>query len=111
MIAHLRNVVGLHGINCVTRKLDLATAAGELPPVECWPELWIIDDERFAEAEAILKKTLGPLEPVKKPWICSSCGEEIEGQFSECWQCGRERTDPFMRANQTATISGVGRQR
>ena len=111
MIAHLRNVLGLHEIDCVTRKLDLAAGAGELPPVECWPELWIIDDKRLAEAKAILKKTLAPLEPVKKPWICSGCGEEIEGQFSECWQCGRERADRFTRMSRAVPVAGTGRQR
>ncbi|MGH7927524.1 MAG: putative signal transducing protein [Candidatus Binatia bacterium] len=94
MVAHLRNVLVLHGIECVTRKLDLATGAGELPPVECWPELWIVGDERLTEAQAILKKTLAPVEAVKKLWVCSGCGERIEGQFSECWKCGRERADP-----------------
>jgi hypothetical protein len=93
MVGHLRNVLVLHGIQCVTRKLDLTAAAGELPPVECWPELWIIDDEQLAEAQAILKKTLAPVEAVRKLWECSACGEQIEGQFSECWKCGRERGD------------------
>jgi hypothetical protein len=95
MVGHLRNVLALHGIECVTRKLDLTTGAGELPPLECWPELWIIDDKRLAQAQAILRKTLAPLKAVKKHWICSGCDERIEGQFSECWKCGRERViDP-----------------
>ena len=80
MIAHLRNVLGLHEIDCVTRKLDLAAGAGELPPVECWPELWIIDDRRLAEAKAILKKTLAPLESVKKPWVCPAAARRSTGR-------------------------------
>jgi predicted amidophosphoribosyltransferase len=24
-------------------------------------------------------------------WLCPGCGETIEGQFSDCWQCGAER--------------------
>jgi hypothetical protein len=92
MVGHLRNVLALYGIECVTRKLDLNTGAGELPPVECWPELWILDDERFAQAQAVLTKTLAPVKAVKKSWVCWGCGEQIEGQFSECWKCGREPT-------------------
>jgi hypothetical protein len=110
MIAHLRNVLGLHGIECVIRKTDLATGAGELPPVDCWPELWIVDEGRLAESEAILKKTLAPLEAVKKPWICCACGEEIEGQFSECWQCGRERAGGLMGVSQVTTVSAPGKK-
>jgi hypothetical protein len=73
MIAHLRNVLGLHGIECVIRKVDLAAGAGELPPVECWPELWIIDDARLAEGAAILKKSLAPLEAGTR-WLAHERG-------------------------------------
>ena len=24
-------------------------------------------------------------------WKCDKCGEEIEGQFTECWNCGKGR--------------------
>lgn len=91
MVAHLNNVLETFGIRCATRKLDLCGAAGELPPTECWPELWVVDDRRRLEAESVLRKTLAPLNPVKKPWRCEGCGEEIEGQFSECWRCGESR--------------------
>jgi Putative prokaryotic signal transducing protein len=91
MIGHLKNVLTTFGIRCVTRNLDLSTAAGELPLIECWPELWIVDDEQLLRARAILKKTLAPLEAVKKSWHCDGCGEEVEGQFSECWNCCRSQ--------------------
>ncbi len=54
-------------------------------------ELWVIDEEKVARAKSILKKTLAPLESVKKAWRCDGCDETIEGQFSECWKCGRDR--------------------
>ena len=91
MVGHLKNVLATFEIRCVTRNLDLSSAAGELPPIDCWPELWVVHDEELAEAKAILKKTLAPLESVKKSWRCRDCGEIIEGQFSECWKCGRSR--------------------
>lgn len=91
MIGHLKNVLETYGIECVTRNLYLSSAAGELPPIECWPELWVVEDARYADAEGILRKTLAPLKPVRKPWKCAGCGEEIEGQFSECWKCGETR--------------------
>jgi hypothetical protein len=109
MVGHLRNVLALHGIECVTRKLDLTTGAGELPPVECWPEVWIVEDELFAEAEAILKKTLAPVKAVRKLWLCSGCAEQIEGQFSECWKCGRERGDRALPTVEPTIISKVDR--
>ena len=105
MVGHLRNILALHGIECITRKLDLTSAAGELPPVECWPELWIVDDTRFAEAKGILKKTLAPVKAVRKLWRCAGCGEQIEGQFSECWKCGRERGDLSSASLEAAGVS------
>jgi hypothetical protein len=91
MIGHLKNVLATFGIKCIAKNVDLMSAAGELPPIECWPELWVVDDDKFGRAQAILKQTLAPLESVKKPWRCVGCGETIEGQFTECWNCGRER--------------------
>ncbi|MBF0430095.1 MAG: DUF2007 domain-containing protein [Fibrobacteria bacterium] len=26
-------------------------------------------------------------------WKCSKCGEEIEGQFSDCWSCGNSKLE------------------
>ncbi len=91
MVGHLKNVLSTFGIQCVSRNLDLSSAAGELPPIDCWPELWVVDDAKLATAKSILKKTLAPLASVKKPWRCEGCDEDIEGQFSECWNCGRSR--------------------
>src|SRR5262245_20083326 len=92
MIGHLKNVLATFGIKCVARKIDLISAAGELPPIECWPELWVVEDDKVARAKDILKKTLAPIASVKKSWLCGECGETIEGQFSECWNCGRDRS-------------------
>lgn len=25
------------------------------------------------------------------PWACPGCGEEVEGNFDTCWNCGRAR--------------------
>ncbi len=88
MIGHLKNVLEICGIDCVVKNLYLSSAAGEIPPIECWPELWVVQDERYEEAQAVLKETLSPVVGLEKPWKCKNCGEMIEGQFSECWKCG-----------------------
>lgn len=97
MIGHLKNVLATFGIKCVARKLDLLSAAGELPPTDCWPEIWVLDDDKAGRAKAILKKTLAPLVSVKKTWLCKGCGEKLEGQFSECWSCGCDRSGAKVR--------------
>lgn len=91
MVSHLKNVLETYGIACVVKNTYLSGAAGEIPPIECWPELWIVDDKRQAEAQTVLRKALKPLEPVTEPWRCARCGEEGEGQFTACWNCGAAR--------------------
>ena len=88
MVSHLKNILESGGIECVVKNTYLSSAVGELPPIECWPELWVIDDARYAEAQAVLGRALAPLRPVSKPWRCRKCDREVEGQFSECWNCG-----------------------
>lgn len=106
MIGHLKNVMATFGIHCVARNLDLISGAGELPPIECWPELWVVDDAKVAKARGILKRTLAPLASVKKPWICRGCGETLEGQFSECWNCGYDRSGaPARRSARAVGLS------
>ena len=110
MIGHLKNVLAAYGIRTLTKKVDLISAAGEIPPTECWPELWVIDDEKALTAKAVLKKTLAPLASVKKPWRCAGCSEEIEGQFSECWNCGRGRDVKKKSAGKVIAISSAKRK-
>jgi hypothetical protein len=56
-----------------------------------------VDDGKAARAKGILKRTLAPIASVKKPWLCNGCNETIEGQFSECWNCGRDRSGAMPR--------------
>ena len=41
-IAHLRNLLEAAGIACYVRNERLGGALGEIPFVECWPELWVL---------------------------------------------------------------------
>lgn len=91
MIGHLKNVLEAYGIACVIKNTYLSSAVGEIPPIECWPELWVVDDARYGDAQEALEKNLAPLESVKKPWQCAGCGQSVEGQFAECWNCGSMR--------------------
>ena len=92
MVGHLRNVLEAHGIECLLKNEFTSGAIGELPPFECWPELWVMDDSRFEEASAIV--SAASLENLVEPttrWTCTNCKEELEGQFTDCWNCGHSR--------------------
>ena len=86
-VSHLRNVLEQNGIACVIRNEQLSGALGEVPFLECMPELWVVDDRRLAEAERILAEQRAPAPPAND-WFCRHCDEPNEGHFAACWNCG-----------------------
>ena len=86
----LRERLASEGIVCLVRNDELSTALGEIPFVECYPELWVVDDEVYPRAHLLLGKWLAEQGEPLAAWLCA-CGEVLEGQFETCWQCGRQR--------------------
>ena len=78
------------GIACLLRNDDLVSVMGEVPFVECYPELWVLDAETWPRARLLLEGWLASAS-TSTTWQCPVCGEIHEGQFSSCWQCGAER--------------------
>jgi len=85
LVSIFQNILEGHEIRCWIKNEYLSAGIGEIPPIECWPQL-CVDDENFIEANRIVEEALSEKE--KPSWLCDSCGEEIEGQFAECWNCG-----------------------
>jgi hypothetical protein len=88
----LRERLSGEGIACLLRNDELSTALGEIPFVECFPELWVVDDEVWPRARLLLEKWQEEGVDVGPDWTCANCGERIEGQFQSCWKCGAERS-------------------
>ena len=92
IIGGLRELLEANHIPCFMKNEHLIGGVGEIPPLECWPELWIVEDfqlekarvlvEAFVRADGMADRAPGP------DWRCEGCGETIEGQFTECWNCG-----------------------
>lgn len=73
------------GIAASVQRQYLSGVAGELPPDQCLPELWVTHDEQHPAATALLDE-LSRLP--QRRWVCA-CGEVVEGGFESCWNCGR----------------------
>jgi hypothetical protein len=73
------------GIDASVQRQFLGSAAGEIPPDQCLPEVWIADDTQEALARQLLQQVRNP---PQRRWHCA-CGELVEGGFEACWQCGR----------------------
>ena len=92
-IAHLRNLLESEGIACVVRNERLAGALGEIPFVECWPQLWVRNAGDVLRARGLIDEALRPT-PEAEPWVCPHCGEHIEPQFAQCWHCAAAPEPP-----------------
>jgi anaerobic ribonucleoside-triphosphate reductase len=93
VVGNIRNLLLNEGIESEVKTPFLAAALGDIPVLECWSEVWITNDEDSERAAAVISAALGPSGEASALWKCSKCGEEIEGQFEACWQCGSARVD------------------
>ena len=78
------------GISASVQRAYASSIAGELPPDQAQPEVWVTDadggDDLLAKARVLLD---GLRNPQHRHWRCPGCGEMIDGPFEECWNCGR----------------------
>ncbi len=86
LVSVFRNLLEAQGITCWIRNEFLMAGSGEIPPIECWPQLCVEDDD-YPEAKRVVDEALSEQE--LPTWRCDGCGEELEGQFTECWKCGK----------------------
>jgi hypothetical protein len=73
------------GIDASVQRLYACAIAGQIPPDQALPEVWVQDDERLDEARALLDAwRRAPW----RHWACFGCGEVVDGPFESCWNCG-----------------------
>ena len=63
------------GVDASVQREFLGAAAGQLPPDQCLPEIWVEDDSQFELAERLLHELR---HRPQRRWECS-CGELVEG--------------------------------
>lgn len=85
-IAHYKNLLASEGIPSEIRNQHLGGIMGEMPVFETWPQLWVINDLDFDRATQLIDSV--DAESPGPPWRCDKCGEQNEGQFAACWNCG-----------------------
>ena len=88
MINHWKNILESEGIPCEIRNEHLGSVMGEVPFVEVWPQLWIVNDLDYDRAQQLISKDSAAESPAED-WTCRYCGETNEGQFGACWNCAK----------------------
>ena len=77
------DALSVEGVATSVQRQFLSGMAGELPPDQCLPEVWIT----YPEQEARAREVLHNLQHVpQRHWMCV-CGELVEGGFEQCWNC------------------------
>jgi hypothetical protein len=79
------DMLNQQGLAVSVQRYFLGGIAGDLPPDQCWPELWVADEAQLGPARAALAQLQNP---GGTGWVCGGCGEAIEGSFGQCWNCG-----------------------
>jgi len=87
------DLLAQEGVACVIRGQYLGMAAGQVPPTECWPAVWVMDDADALRARELVAQLEAPAPQGDATWTCPQCGEELEMQFDTCWNCGAERAE------------------
>ena len=87
----VRSVLEAAGIHCVVRNQYLSGALGDLPVNECWPQVWVLSDDHAPRALRLIAQALPRDGANGECWHCPDCGEQLEPQFGQCWQCGAVR--------------------
>ena len=73
------------GVPTTIQRAYNSSLAGQVPPDQTLPELWLTDADCFERAERMLEELQ---HPVSRHWMCVACGETVDGPFEQCWNCG-----------------------
>jgi hypothetical protein len=73
------------GIEASVQRYFASSIAGDIPPDQAEPEIWIADESQYERAQTLLADMR---RPAWRHWACPGCREIIDGPFEQCWQCG-----------------------
>jgi hypothetical protein len=89
VVTQARGVLEAAGIQCFLRNEYAMGAAGELAPIDTWPELWIARDHQYQHARSLIEAS--QVEQQASDWKCGKCGSTSPDTFDWCWHCAGER--------------------
>ena len=87
IVYNLKNVLQGEGIDTIVSNEFAAGGAGDLATFDTWPELWIEDETRLQQAQAIIQGIQTGTE--SDDWFCRACREQNGASFQFCWKCGQ----------------------
>lgn len=86
LVENARNLLQIEGINTVIKNEFSSGAAGDLAPMDTWPELWLVDESQFTTAKTVIEAMQA--KACGDDWRCNQCQEINGAAFEVCWSCG-----------------------
>jgi hypothetical protein len=83
---NIKNVLEQHDIEAVIKNENLFSVSGEVPFLECLPQIWVKPLD-FVRAKQIIADLDASSEEVGPDWVCASCGESNLNNYAICWSC------------------------
>ena len=90
-VGHYEAILESEGIPTLVKNLGASVGTGEIPFTEIFPELWVVNDEDYDRALHLLESYQPPDTAGVTDWTCPECGEFVEKEFGECWNCSTVR--------------------
>ena len=87
----LKKLLASKGIATTLKNENLQSGVGEIPFVETWPELWLLDLHDLDLAQQVLNEFVN--RKTASDWVCTICNERNPGSFEICWMCAGTSTD------------------
>ena len=81
----VQKLLASEGITTSLKNENLQSGVGELPFVEMWPELWLLNLHDLDRARQVLNEFVN--RNAASDWICTICNEHNPGSFEICWMC------------------------
>ena len=83
---HYRNLLAAEGIESEIKNEHFGSLLAGMPLTET--QLWVVNDLDYDRAKQLIDGSAFDESPTDD-WRCPSCGEDNEGQFAACWNCGK----------------------
>ena len=107
MTAHtVKFFLEARGIPATTLGDHRVSACGLLPPIECWVDVAVLNEDQAEEATTALRDYELQSES-EEQWTCPGCGEQLRGQFFTCWNCGTSRDGTVIPRAETCLEKGA----
>lgn len=88
IVGNMKNLIEAQNINVFIKNEFAQGALGETAVFDCWPEVWVYDDDDYQKAIDVV--VLVETKQAEMDWVCNQCDEKNDPSFEVCWHCKSE---------------------